>query len=56
LLTTQLCVGQVGSQRSAEATKLPSWMRVAEKTAFAPRDTAEDVVYGGNDWDQQRLR
>lgn len=50
LLTTQLCVGQVGSPSQAEAAKLPSWMRVAEKTAFSPRDTAEDVVYGGKMW------
>jgi hypothetical protein len=39
-----MCVGQVGSQPQAEATKLPSSLRVVEKTAFTPRDTAEDEV------------
>lgn len=50
LITTQVCVGQVGSQPQPEMTQLPSWVRVVEKTAFSPRDTAEDVVFGGKMW------
>jgi hypothetical protein len=50
VITTLVCVGQVGAQPQAEVTKSPSWVRVAEKTAFSPRDTAEDVVFGGKMW------
>jgi hypothetical protein len=50
LLATQVGVAQVGLQPQAEVPKLPSWARVTEKTAFSPRDTAEDVVFGGKMW------
>jgi len=41
---------QVGSQPQADTPKPPSWMRVAEKAAFSPRDTAEDMVFNGKMW------
>ena len=31
-------------------TARPPWGRVAEKAAFSPRDTAEDVVFHGKMW------
>jgi hypothetical protein len=48
LVTMPVGVGQFGSQ--AEAGKSPSWVRVVEKAAFSPRDTAEDVVFDGRMW------
>ena len=50
LVTAQVCVGEAGSQPQAEATESPSWVRVVEKAAFSPRDTAEDVVFDGKMW------
>jgi hypothetical protein len=50
LVAAQVCAGEAGSQPQAEATGSPSWERVAETAAFSPRDTAEDVVFGGKLW------
>ena len=51
LVATSACVGQVGTQPQAEVVnKSLSWVRVVEKAAFSPRDTAEDVVFHGKMW------
>ena len=51
LATTQVYAGQIGAQPQVEATtKAPPWVRVVEKAAFSPRDTAEDVVFHGRMW------
>jgi len=55
VVTMQCASGRLA--RSRGRTR-PSRRRGAsgEKAAFSPRDTAEDVVFGGKMWNQQRLR
>lgn len=50
LVTAQTGVGQVGSPPQAGVAKPPSWVRVMDKAAFSPRDTAEGVDFDGRIW------
>lgn len=49
--TAQSCLGQADAQTPAEAAAgSPSWVRVVDKAAFSPRDTAEGVVFRDKMW------
>jgi hypothetical protein len=50
LLAAHAGIARLGAQPPAETATSPPWVRMAEKAALSPRDTAEDVVFHGKMW------
>lgn len=50
LVASVLSVSSVGASSGPAKPVFGSWVRVTDKAAFSPRDTAEDLVYAGKMW------